>query len=181
MAYRTSAVLISEYSAREVARVLQTDFAAHGAPLVLRADNASAHDAPEVAQVLREHEVLMLHGPAYYPQYNGQHERQNREHRAWLSYAALGSDAETEEELASMLQVLNGSWLRKSLGWQPAAAAWGRRRALHVDRAALRAEAERRAARLRERGLRLRLAARLAIEQTLEDRGLLRRIARGWC
>ena len=39
VAYRTSAALISEYSAREVARVLQADFAEHGAPLVLRTDN----------------------------------------------------------------------------------------------------------------------------------------------
>jgi hypothetical protein len=42
-----------------------------------------------------------------------------------------------------------------------------------------------RAARLRERFGTRRLAAslarRLAIEQALEDRGLVKRIARGWC
>jgi hypothetical protein len=33
--------------------MLRQDFAAHGAPLVLRTDNASSHDAPEVEEVLK--------------------------------------------------------------------------------------------------------------------------------
>jgi transposase len=182
VAYRTSAALLSAYTACEVARVLRADFAEHGAPLVLRSDNAPAHDAPEVKDLLAKHGVLMLHGPTYYPQYNGQHERQNREHRDWLRFAVIESEQDVDPELMRMLRALNERWPRESLGWLTAAALWSRRRPLHVDRTQLRQDVAHRAARLSERhGLRLRLARRLAIEQALEDRGLLRRIARGWC
>src|SRR6267378_2679359 len=80
--YRTSARLVPCYSASEVARVLVEDFERHGPPLAMRMDRASQHDAGPVRELLRKHEVLMLHGPARYPQYYGQHERQNREHQA---------------------------------------------------------------------------------------------------
>jgi len=180
--HRTSALWVPAYSAREVAKMLAADFAANGAPLVLRSDNASVHDAPEVHAVLDQHEVLMLHGPTYYPQYNGQLERQNREHRAWLHYVDLHTVRELEAELARMIRVLNESWLRKSLGWRTTAMLWAARRPLHIDRIALRRDVDHRAARLREHhGVRPHLAARLAIEHALGDRGLLRRIARGWC
>jgi hypothetical protein len=182
IAQRTSASLLVAYMAAEVARALRADFAEHGAPLVLRSDNASPHDVPKVMDLLDEHDVLMLHGPTYYPQYNGQHERQNREHRGWLRFATITTGEEIETELARMLRALNERWLRRSLGWLSAAALWSRRRPLRVDRLELRQDVEHRAARLRERhGLRPRLASRLAIERALEDRGLLRRIARGCC
>lgn len=178
---RTTANLVNGYTGEEVARTLRADFTRHGAPLVMRMDNASPHDAPPVTEVLREHGVLLLHGPPRYPQYYGQHERQNREHQAWLAL----SPAIDDDELARMLRVLNELWPRRSLGWESAAAVWRRRRPLGIDRDALRLEVEHRAARLRERlGPRRRatkLAGRLAIEQALEDRGLVKRIARGWC
>jgi hypothetical protein len=54
-----------------------------------------------------------------------------------------------------------------------------------IERDELRLDVDRRAARLRRRlgtgRCAARLAGRLAIEQALEDRGLVRRIARGWC
>lgn len=79
--FRTSAKHVGRYDAENVAAVLDEDFRIHGAPLVVRKDRASCHTAEPVASVLREHRVLLLQGPAYYPQYYGQHERQNREHR----------------------------------------------------------------------------------------------------
>jgi hypothetical protein len=134
-----------------------------------------------VIEVLCEHRVLLLHGPPRYPQYYGQHERQNREHQAWLAL----SPAIDDEELARMMRALNELWPRKSLGWESAAAVWRRRRPLAIDRDELRLDVDRRAARLRRRlgtgRCAARLAGRLAIEQALEDRGLVRRIARGWC
>src|SRR5258708_12148967 len=75
-------------------------------------DRAASHDAPAVRDVLRAHEVLQLHGPARYPQYYGQHERQNREHNDWLAHAEKIDDA----ELAEMMRVLNERWLRPSPG-----------------------------------------------------------------
>lgn len=38
-----------------------------------------------VAEVLRSHGVLLLHGPPRHLGYYGQLERQSREHRAWLT------------------------------------------------------------------------------------------------
>jgi len=49
-----------------------------------------------------------------------------------------------------------------------------------TNRRELRHDVVRRAAQLRTRRCAPRLAERLAIEQALEDRGLLRRIAGGW-
>lgn len=174
--YRTSARIIPEYTALEVAKSLTEDFSKNGPPLVMRMDRASVHDAPPVLEVLREHEVLLLHGPARYPQYYGQHERQNREHQAWLA----GYDVDLEE----MLRVLNERWLRRSLGWRPAAAVWNERRPLRVSRRELRQEVRSRAAtlhtRLGQTRRAIRLAERLAIEQALEHRGLVRRIPGGW-
>ena len=178
--YRTSARLVATYTSREVARVLAEDFERHGTPLVMRMDRASPHDAESVLEVLRRHEVLMLHGPARYPQYYGQHERQNREHQAWLAHSERVDDA----ELAEMMRVLNERWPRPSLAWRPSAALWHARRPLRTNRRELRRDVVRRAAQLRARlGMKTsarRLAERLAIEQALEDRGLLRRIAGGW-
>jgi Helix-turn-helix domain len=178
---RTSAQLASSYCAEEVARVLSEDFARHGAPLVVRMDRASAHDAPPVRALLRAHEVLLLQGPPRYPRYYGQHERQNREHRAWLALAGQVDD----DVLAEMLSALNERWLRPSLGWRTAAEIWDRRRELRINRTQLRREVVSRESALRARlgpkKSALRLAGRLAIEQALEDRGLVRRIQGGWC
>src|SRR6266852_2496095 len=129
--YRTSARLLPSYTAGEVARLLAEDSERHGPPLAMRMDRAWQHDAAPVRELLDKHEVLMLHGPARYPQYYSQHERQNREHRAWLAHSEGVDDAELQEML-------------------------------RVQRCAS------------------RLAERLAIEQALEDRGLVRRVAGGW-
>jgi transposase len=174
--YRTSARLVPSYSAREVARVLGEDFERHGPPLAMRMDRASQHDAEPVRELLRKHEVLMLHGPARYPQYYGQHERQNREHQAWLAHSEAVDDAELQE----MMRVLNRRWLRPSLGWRSSAAVWDARRTMRTNRRELRHDVARRAAQLRAKRSAPRLAERLAIEQALEDRGLLHRIAGGW-
>src|SRR6266850_284978 len=174
--YRTSARLVPSYSASEVARVLAEDFERHGPPLAMRMDRASQHDAEPVRELLRKQEVLMLHGPARYPQYYGQHERQNREHQAWLAHSGGVDDAELQE----MMRVLNQRWLRPSLGWRSSAAVWDARRTMRTNRRELRHDVVRRAAQLRTRRCAPRLAERLAIEQALEDRGLLRRIVGGW-
>lgn len=160
--------------------MLRDDFARHGAPLVMRMDRASAHDAPPVLDVLREHEVLLLHGPVRYPQYYGQHERQNREHRAWLA----SIDWVTEADLEAMIRALNERWPRPALAWRTAAAVWSASRPPRTCRRELRVEVVRRTALLRARCRPTlagrRLAERLAIEQALEDRGLVRRIPGGW-
>ena len=178
--YRTSARIVAAYDGENVARTLEEDLRTHGAPLVYRMDRASCHRVPQVRELLEANGVLLLHGPPRYPQFYGQHERQNREHRAWLGAAEL-----CDELLREMLEQLNHIWRRRALGWRTSAEAWSARRPLDVDRRALREDVARRAAhlavKLRERKDALDLAGRLAIEQALEDRGLMSREAGGWC
>jgi len=130
-------------------------------------------------ELLRAHRVLLLHR---YPQYYGQRERQNREHRAWLE-GVDGSSLQTA--LQRMLAALNVVWRRPSLGWQTSAQVWSTRKLLTVDRLALWDDVVARTAKLHEKlGEKSEveeLAKRLAIEQALGDRGLIGRTAGGWC
>jgi hypothetical protein len=183
--YRTQVRVGARYDAQLVARALACDLEANGAPLVYRFDRASAHAAPAVREVLEAHEVLVLHGPPHCPRFYGQHERLNREHRAWADELATLSFEEIGERLEQMLQGVNEMWRRRTLGWNTAREAWCARPQLEVDRKALREEVSERAARigrqLQGRGKPADLAERLAIEQALESRGLLRQQPGGWC
>lgn len=167
--YRTSAVHVPSYDAANVAAALEADFRAHGPPLVLRLDRARCHDAPAVASVLHANRVLPLHGPAHHPQYYGQHERQNREHRAWLAHHPTAGPA----DLTAMRMALNGLWRRPTLDWRTAEELWLARRPLDDDRNQLHDEVHERAGRLRADGVAADMAMRLAIEQALIKRGYL--------
>jgi hypothetical protein len=171
--YRTSCVHAETYDAQAVARVLRTDFQQNGAPLVLRDDCARCHTAPAVMSVLNEYGVTLLQNPPYYPQYNGQHERQNREHRDWLAWLERTSD-DMQVELDQMKSALNERWLRPTLGWKSAAQLWEARRCFDDERSSFLDDVDQRAARLRDRGVQQRVAMRLAIEQALTQRGYLR-------
>lgn len=183
--YRTQVKTAKRYDAQLVAQALCSDIKANGAPLVYRLDRASAHDAPAVREVLDAHEVLVLHGPPRCPRFYGQHERQNREHRAWADELALLPREEIESRLQEILEAVNKLWRRRTLDWKTAYEAWSARPRLEIDRRALREEVSERAARIgRElqcRGKPADLAERLAIEQALESRGYLRQQVGGWC
>jgi hypothetical protein len=129
--------------------------------------------------------VLVLQGPPCHPQYYGQHERQNRDHQAWLDGVPHDDDAELEEAMQRMLRALNGAWRRAALQWRTPAEVWLAREPTNVDRKTLREEVLDRTRRLREKlqggSDAEELARRLAIEQALEDRGLVQRIPGGWC
>lgn len=183
--YRTSVVLGEHYDAALVAHTLECDIATHGAPLILRADRARAHDSPRVMQILAEHQVLTLHGPPRYPRFYGQLERQNREHRAWLAALADPAGAPMQSLLERMIYCLNTLWPRRSLAWKTAAEAWKKRPDIPIDRQSFKEEVQSRARHL-ERSIDLRakpadLIQRLAIEQTLQNLGYLHRQSGGWC
>jgi hypothetical protein len=166
--YRTSWTLVPCYDGPSVARSLEGDFALNGAPLVMRFDRARQHDVPAVRDVLCAYGVLALHGPPRYPQYYGQLERLNRDHRAWLRGGASG-------DIDRMMTSLNSSWRRRRLGWRTAGEAWNARPELHVDRTQLRTEVELKCEHLvGHDGLTRDLAWRLAVEQALAAHGLLR-------
>ncbi len=171
--FRTSIQYTRSYDAPSVAGALDRDFRIHGAPLVLREDRAKCHTAEPVASVLREHGVLVLQGPPHYPQYYGQLERQNAEHRAWW-HRRLPTSLPPQPQLDAMKTAFNERWLRPTLGWRNAAQCWSERPSLDEDRDALRDEVERRAARLRAANVSDDLAMRLAIEQALTKRGFLK-------
>ena len=180
--YRTQVKAGGHYDAELVVRVLASDIKRNGAPLVYRFDRAAAHDAPAVRELLARHQVLVLHGPPRLPRFYGQHERLNREHRAWEDELALLSLAEMERRLEEMLEAINKLWRRRTLDWRTAYEAWSERCHLNVDRRELREEVSERAARIgQRRGKPADLAERFAIEQALESRGYLRQQPGGWC
>jgi transposase len=183
--FRTSADDVLHYDGVSVARALDRDFALHGPPLVLRLDRARSHDTPEVHEVLRAHGVLSLHGPPRCPRFYGQLERMNREQRAWLDAQGLLDPDALADARDRMLRALNASWRRRTLDFRTAEEVWRMRPPVLVDRAALRDEVADRAAciarHLDVRGAPADLAERLAIEQALSRRGLLRQEMGGWC
>jgi hypothetical protein len=183
--FRTTAAAVARYDGLSVAEVLERDFERHGAPLVLRADRARCHRVPEVLEVLAGHGVLLLQGPPRHPGYYGQLERQNREHRAWLSAAGPVSASDLDRLCDEMLLALNAAWPRRSLTWRTSEEAWEARPVIDIDRAGLHAEVQDRAARIRRqaegRAAVAAMAERLAIEAALTKLGFLRREPGGWC
>jgi len=183
--YRTQVKTATRYDAQLVARALRSDIDKHGAPLVYRFDRARAHDVPAVREMLQAHQVLVVHGPPRCPRFYGQHERQNREHRAWTNELAMLPLEQIELRLEEILEAVNKLWRRRTLGWKTAYEAWSARPRLEIDRRALREEVSERAAGIRRhmqcRGKPADLAERLAIEQALETRGYLRQQIGGWC
>jgi transposase len=176
---RTTVEVKERYDAEAVYEVLKKDIEDHGPPLVYRMDRAKQHEHPKVKALLAEHKVLLLHGPAHYPQYYGQLERQNREHRAMLE--AMGPvpspvmAARSREKIGAM----DTRWPRRALGWRTAQDIWQNRTRLTENRDHLRRDVQRIEARIRSknrcRGFPADMAERLAIEAALTKRGYLSR------
>ena len=186
--YRTSIALADVYNGPNVALALERDFAEHGAPLVLRLDRARCHQTDDVLAVLRAWGVLVLHGPPRHPRFYGQLERQNREQRGWLD-ARWAITLPEPDALAVAIEpmrcALNRLWRRPTLAWMTAEQAWNARLQLAEDRSLLREEIRQRADQLLHRNESRRVSAdqaeRLAIEQSLTQRGYLRRRDWGRC
>ena len=183
--YRTTVRTAKRYDSQLVVQALRADIEHHGAPLVYRLDRASAHEAPPVRELLEAHQVFVLHGPPRCPRFYGQHERQNREHRGWEEELELLGIEEVQPCLEEMLEAVNTLWRRRTLNWRTAYEAWSARAPLQIDRRALREEVVERTCRIARqidgRGKPTDLAQRLAIEQTLQARGYLRKEIGGWC
>ncbi|MBL8950971.1 MAG: hypothetical protein JNK82_09360, partial [Myxococcaceae bacterium] len=131
--YRTVVAVSESYDSPAVLSVLERDIALNGAPLVYRLDRAACHRTPEVKELCDAHQVLILYGPPRYPQYYGQLERQNREHRAWLNTCGPLALGELGEEVERMQYAWNCSLPRRSLGWRTASEVWSARPKLEVD------------------------------------------------
>ena len=179
--FRTSGLAVERYDEAAVARALDEDFGCHGAPLVLRLDRASAHDAPKVRAVLERWRVLPLHGPPRHPRFYGQLERQNREHRAWLDAHGPLGDGDLQPACDAMLDALNDNWRRRTLGWKTAKEAWNERTSVEYERDALCRSVEAHRRRLCEDDVDETVAQRIAIETALTKMGYLKRVIGGWC
>jgi hypothetical protein len=128
--------------------------------------------------------VLLLQGPPRCPQYYGQLERQNREHRSCLGLRAEGSFETLVGRCARVRHLFNEVVPRRKLGWLTPGQAWRARVRPVVDRKELAAEVEERRRKLEEEmrpGSHPGMAERLAIEAALIKRGLLRLTKGGWC
>ena len=150
----------------------------HGATTILyEGKPVGTPDAGAYWRVCEQHGVLVLHGPPRHPQYYGQLERQNREHRAWLDAANVVHDDDLDDELERMRTTLNRDWPRRNLGWATPESMWLRRRTPNLDRAELRARVDGRAATLAltmpHRAVRLGTHFRRAIEHELVSLGFL--------
>jgi len=176
--YRTSIAASELYDGAAVARALEADFEAHGAPLVLRMDRASVHRCPQVTAVLERYRVMVLHGPARHPGFYGQLERQNREHRAWLNASQARAGGPDESVLETLRDAVNERWRRRTLGYQTAGERWRARRRLELDRDDFARRVTDRARQLRSSSdaaiLSEDVVTRLAIEHTLRQMNLLR-------
>ena len=179
--FRTSGLAVERYDEAAVARALDEDFGRHGAPLVLRFDRASAHNAPKVRAVLERWKVLPLHGPPRHPRFYGQLERQNREHRAWLEAQSTLADGELQPACDAMLDALNDNWRRRTLGWKTAKEAWDDRTSVEHERDRLHRDVDARKRRLCDGVVDETVAQRIAIETTLTTMGYLKRVIGGWC
>lgn len=173
--YRTQIVIAERYDGRHVAAALERDFTENGAPLVLRLDRAACHLVDVVRAVCRTHGVLLLHGPARYPQYYGQLERGNREHRVWLDDAGELEPDRLECECERMRHALNEDLPRASLDWNTPGACWRERRVQvsALERSVFRTEVYNRALKIASDVTDTKLAMRLAIEQALQRRSYL--------
>jgi hypothetical protein len=187
--FRTSYHIADAYDGDNVLRAISRDIERHGAPLVWRMDNASAHTVQPVLDLLGEHQILLLQGPPHHPLFYGQTERQNREHRAWLRAGPLLTADSIEPDLHLMLQILNCEWRRRTLGWRTSAELWSERPKLRVDRTELKEEVTDLASRIRREDDLMedrkedaaKLSWRLAIERALINRGLIELVSEGWC
>jgi hypothetical protein len=173
--YRTQIAIVERYDGPAVAAALDRDFTENGAPLVLRLDRAACHLVDAVRAVCRAHGVILLHGPARYPQYYGQLERSNREHRAWLDDAGILEPDQLGSECERMRRALNEALPRVSLDWRTSAACWRERRSDvgALDRSVFHREVYNRALKIASDVTDTKLAMRLAIEQALQRRSYL--------
>jgi hypothetical protein len=180
--YRTSISTVNDYDHAGVIAALTADFEEHGPPLVARLDRASCQRTPDVLALLERYGVLLLHGPPRHPQYYGQLERQNREHRAWLRHVRSLTSAELPDVAARMRTALNAQWARPTLGWCTAEQVWTTRSTIHVDRQQLQRDVEKRAWEfVHTAGVERLAAQRRAIESALIERELLTITFGGQC
>lgn len=126
--FRTSVHTTDAYDAEAVAKAIEKDIRENGAPLVWRADRCAAHRTDLVKETLEAHGVFALHGPPRHPQYYGQLERQNVEHRALLAWSdGFHGLEELDSEMRQVLVALNELRCRRRLHWRTAAQAWASR------------------------------------------------------
>ncbi len=138
--FRTSITLVDAYDAVNVARVIATDIAMWGAPLIWRFDRARSHLTKMVLDLLDSWGVLPLCGPPRYPGYYGQMERMNLEHRQWLRLGPLLTARNIAYELGRMRIVLNERVIRPILNYRTAAGVWEERSPPTIDRRQLKQE-----------------------------------------
>jgi len=107
--------------ASDVHAYLKAAFEAHGAPLFLKHDGGKIFHEERVQALLREHGVIELTGPRYYPQYNGKKERSIRDLKSYeRAMRRHGHCGPLSERLAAALHDLNEERPRPVLGGRTA-------------------------------------------------------------
>jgi transposase InsO family protein len=161
-----------------VYRNLETAFAQHGAPLVLKHDGGSIFHGARIQALLRKHQVTELTGPRHYPQYNGKKERSIRDIKSYeQAMRRHGKPSVLRGRIAAAIQDLNEDRPRPVLGGRTARQVYEGDRIRLPDRMKFMAKIDRTELELLE-AARSRAekdsARRRAVEQVLLDYGLMR-------
>jgi hypothetical protein len=165
-------------SAKDEYACLKEAFQEHGAPLVLKRDGHSIYQEKEVLDLLDEHGVLSLVGPAYYPMYNGKKERSMRDFKTFERNMRRHGPKGTFliQRIDAAKHDLNDVRPRPMLGGRTAREVYENTPRVDVDRAQLRKEVDLRESQLKAAARsrkELDSARRRAIEQVLLSYGLL--------
>lgn len=157
---------------------LRAAFERYGAPLVLKHDGGSIFHGEKVQELMADHQVIDLTGPASYPQYNGKKERSMRDIK---SYERAMRQSGVRGSLRSRLEVavhdLNEDRPRPVLQGRTAREAYDRDRVRLPDRQAFRREVNRWEKKLRDAARsrsELESARRRAVELALLRYGLMK-------
>ena len=83
---------LEQATGRAVFDALLPLFAKHGAPLVIKIDNAKAFEVPELQGLIEAENILYLKSPAYTPMYNGAVESGIGTAKSYVHHAAARAD-----------------------------------------------------------------------------------------
>jgi transposase InsO family protein len=107
--------------ALDVADYLKEAFDRHGAPLVLKHDGGSIFHDEKVKNLLKEHDVVELTSPPYYPPFNGKKERSMRDIKSYeRALRKHGKGASLFERIDITMHDLNDERPRPVLGGRTA-------------------------------------------------------------
>jgi len=162
----------------DVLSYLEEAFEKHGAPLVLKHDNAKYQNTDAVQKLCERFGVIILNSPPRYPAYNGRCERSMRDIKGYVRALSRHHRGKTLQERISLtIKDLNEERPRPVLGGRTAKEAFETLRMALPDRKQFQIRVRTRQIELEEKARdrnEKHAARRRAVEEVLSDYGLLK-------